>query len=120
MSDLTSTLDSAAAFDYFSWRVTIESVVRTDDDYGSAQDETWTAEFEDLQCRVEPTGDASREMRRKDGTVAVNARYVRFRHYHPDIESNMRAVIEGDVYDILGVDHDPQKAHTRLIVEKVS
>lgn len=120
MSDLEPTLDTAAAFGYFGWTVDIESVVRTDDDYGDDQEETWTSEFEGLQCRVEEVGDASREFRRKDGTVAVNARYVKFRRYHPDITREMRAVIEGETYDILTVGADPQRAHTRLIVERVT
>lgn len=120
MSDLGATLDAAADFGYFGWKVDIESVVRTDNDYGDDQEEEWTSEFEGLQCRVEEVGDASREFRRKDGTVAVKARYVKFRRYHPDLTTEMRVIIDGEPYDILDVGFDPQRAHSRLIVERVT
>lgn len=116
-------LDTASALNYFPARCTIHESIETRDDYGGViltEEDDSTPIGDGLQCRVEPLGDSSRELRRKDGTLVVHARIIRFRHYHPEILEEHVALVDGETYDILLVDHDATKAHTRLVAEKVS
>lgn len=116
-------LDTASALNYFPSRCTIHETLESRDDYGGVvltEEDDSQPIGDALQCRVEPLGDSSRELRRKDGTIVTHARTIRFRHYHPEITEEHIALVDGEKYDIILVDHEATKAHTRLLAEKVS
>jgi hypothetical protein len=90
-------------------------------DEGGAPDPS--AEYEplaghsDIACMKAPI-DAS-ETKTLDEILSRNLSRVVLDAYYPDIETRMRAVIDGIEHDIVGVESDSQHQYTRLTVSKV-
>lgn len=116
---ILATVGTARDFGYFPSACQLQSVTTTQDNYGDPK-ETWTDAGDPIPCRIEPRGDVSTEVKRQDGTIANNARYIKFAHYEPDVTSKLRAIVDEEVWNILDVDSDAQKTRTRLIVERIN
>lgn len=112
-------LDASEMVGYFPSTCDVESSTDDTNSVGEVTQE-WTAYIEGAACRFQPAGDASREIRRSDGTVAVAAYYCVFRDLWPDIETKDRIVGDGRIWNILGITHDASKTHTRAIIERAS
>lgn len=67
-----------------------------------------------LACRVSPVVGRSREVRLPDQTYAVASHTIALAGYYPDIRPSMRAVVDGQAYDIEAVEHDGERATTWL------
>lgn len=116
---ITQTVKTADDFGYFPSTCQLRTATAPQDDYGDPI-EDWDDEGDPIKCRVEPRGDVSTEVRRADGTVALDARYIKLDHYVPAATREMQAVADGVTWNVLDVDNDAQHTRTRLIVERVT
>jgi len=77
--------------------------------------------IEDIPCII---ADLARpvetEIRTPDSTYIAVARRLMLSGFYPEIDEHMRAVVDGVVYDIRGVDPSAVGSHTELVVEVVS
>ena len=86
----------------------------TPDAYGHVEPVTWSdlAGYADIPCRIAPR--SASEHRRAEQVYAEATHTVGLQGYYPAIRAAMRAVADGIVYDIEGVEHDGNRATTRL------
>lgn len=116
---ITQTVKTADDFGYFPASCQLQSATAPQDDYGDPIEE-WENTGSPMKCRVEPRGDVSTgEVRRSDGTIAVDAKVISLDHYEPSATRKMQAVADGITWNILAVDHDAQHTRTKLTVELV-
>lgn len=75
--------------------------------------------MEAIPCRLFPVN-RSTELRRPDGTVATVSHGITLDTVYDAITTEHRAVVGGQAFDILAVDHGPDRIVTILRVEQVS
>lgn len=71
-----------------------------------------------IPCRLSPLGGG--ETKSPSQVYAVATHAINLRGYYPAITPKMRAQIQGQAYDVLLVEHDGQRASTRLVAQVVS
>jgi hypothetical protein len=83
---------------------------------------TWITVLSDIPCMITPVTERVQAMEIKSiaDTLAVSPRHVLLNALYPSIITAWRAVVDGEVLDILGVDHDSQSQMTRLEVRSAS
>ena len=74
----------------------------------------------DIQCMAPPEGlfqtIRATEAKTIAEILAMQPLHVLLDAFYPNIESDMRAVVDGTAYDIMGVEWDSQRIMTRLCV----
>jgi head-tail adaptor len=109
--------------DFFPQDCRIEQPSGETDEYGQASaddDESlWTAVpgMEIIPCRVAP---ASGGKRRTTQTTAMNETHIIILAGRYEVTAKMRAVVDGQAYDVLLPGHDAEGAMTRLSVQAVT
>lgn len=103
---------------------TIEQATETRDSFGSPVLAWASVEgLSGIPCRVAPltiqTPTFSNEAKLELLTYLTTTHHVALQGYYPQIETTMRAVIDGVIWDIQGVEHDGQGSTTRLRVNRV-
>lgn len=78
----------------------------------------WDTAMSPIRCRLSPV--SALESKRQEMTVTVGTHVIALAGHYGGITTDMRAVVDGQAYDILGVDHDGQAHTTRLRVQVVS
>lgn len=71
-----------------------------------------------LACRVAPT--SGREQRSQEQLYSVHQWTIGLAGHYPGISETMRAVVNGQAYDIEAVQHDGQSKTTRLLTRIVT
>lgn len=119
---------------------TIQALVETEDEWGEPEEEwvdyypDWrddvenggeavlkegepTEDHRDLPALIAPSG--GREVKQDDKTYTVSDFYISMKAYIPAVKETMRAVVSGQEYNILLVEHTSRQMRTRLTVEVV-
>lgn len=104
-------------------RCTIQSATKAADAYHELI-ETWSnfAGHVNLPCAFARVGGGQvglTEVRRTDQLLDIEDRHIALRGYFPDITPQMRAIVSGETYEVVGVDHDSHRQTTRVRVRKV-
>lgn len=76
------------------------------------------ADHVEIPCRFSAGGGS--EVRQLRQTFAVKTPAIALQGYYPEITEKMRAVVDGQAYNILNPRHDAQHESTSLDVELVS
>lgn len=71
----------------------------------------------DVQCRIAPSG--GREVKGPNQTYSVSTHYIVLVGQYTSVTAAMQAVVDGQAYDILLVQHDGQGETTKLTVQVV-
>lgn len=97
---------------FFPARCTIEQPDQTN--VSGTLEVAWSplAGHEDLACRVMPAGGS--EVRTPEMAYALSTHAILLAGHYPAIRPEMRAVVGGQVYHILAVEHDGGGTCTRL------
>lgn len=103
---------------FFPQRCTIQDRVSVRDDHGQPRAH-WVSipQLSDIPCRIAPSG--GQEIKRPDQTYVVSTHNIALKGRYTGITEEMRAVIDGQAYDILLVQNDSQNVITWLKVEIV-
>ncbi len=76
----------------------------------------------DIPCHSAPPAiedvRGSDELRMKDRTDTRQMRHVLLAGYYPTIALSMRAVVDGEAWNIIGVESDAFNSQTRLMVQE--
>lgn len=106
---------------HYASTVTIQYAVVTQDSYGE-ESEGWStlAGHADLRCRLAPEQAFSREQRNQAQIYAVHSWIIAIAGHYPTITEEMRAVIDGQSYDIELVQFDGNQQTTHLQVRVVT
>lgn len=77
--------------------------------------------FGTLECQLSVVSNQRQIGERELGmlTYTILNHFILFKEYIPEIEENYRAVVDGQPYDIVAVEHDSQKTFTRLRAQVV-
>ena len=75
-----------------------------------------------IECMITPVTSRIQAMEIKSiaDTLAVSPRHVLLNGLYPGILTAWRAIVDGEVLDILGVDQDSQMTQTRLEVRSAT
>ena len=118
---------------------TIQAKVEIEDEYGQPKEEwvdyypDWKDEVSDPDAKLradEPTVDhreldallastGGRKIKEEDKTYTIAEYHISLKGYYPEIEENMRAVIDNTNYNILLTEETSRDNRTRLAVEVV-
>lgn len=97
---------------------TIQQREEGTNDFGEPVDEWVDLEGHvDISALKASTG--GREIKKEDQTYTIAEYHISLKGYYPDIEENMRAVVNGINHSILLVEHASRNDRTRLAVEVV-
>ena len=112
-------LQASLAARFYPSEATIQAQAAGQDPWGQPSG-AWSAVsgLSDLACRIWPTG--SSEPRADDQTVTIATHRAAFNAYYPAITTAMRLVCDGEVYNIVAVEHDSEHEHTALNLEIVT
>lgn len=119
--DIARVIPQAAAAGQFPSRCTIQRLTGTRDSLG-VMNQTFAdvSGLVNIPCHVAPPSIAriggSAEMRQADRTDEKQEFHVLLQGYFPDIQMKDRAVIDGNIWNIIGPDYDAFKTQTRLEV----
>jgi hypothetical protein len=110
---------------FFPSRCTIQAGAEVRSASGSPA-YTWTAmpDLIDVQCMVAPfnreTPTGQNEAKLESMVYLTVTHHCLLRGLYTEIEPRMRAVVDGEAYDIQAVEHDSQRSLTRLRLNKVT
>ncbi len=113
MSDLIHPGLLAELGDFFPDTCTIQTLSEEPDSSGELQP-VWTdfADHVDIPCSVSPAG--GDEVRTDVQTYAVATHAISLQGHYPAITAAMRAIIDGEAYDILLPEHSGYGLNTVL------
>ncbi len=97
---------------------TIQELTEDTDEWGETTYE-WQnlAGHIGLPALIAPSG--GREVKQDDKTYTVSDFYISLKGYYPGIDETMQAVVSGQEYNVLLVEHASRQTRTRLTVEVV-
>ena len=75
------------------------------------------ADHKDLACRVSPIGGTERKTATQIYSIATHV--IELTEAYPSIETKMRAVVRGWIYDVLLVERDGQETSSRLVTQVI-
>lgn len=106
--------------DFYPSLCTIQENTPTQSTDSGALTNAWSnlASHVDLACSIAPSGGV--EVKTPDQSFAISTHVVSISTFKADVEARMRAVVDGDAYDILSAQTDSHSKTTHLMLERIN